>query len=74
MALSLVNPQGTALTPLEEAGGWELLLLDERRNSSVPLRNERPVDLVGGRGITTGPLRVVGSQSCATEEDVAYCT
>ena len=36
-------------------------------NSVQPIR-------AGGRGVTTGPLRSVGSLSCATGEDVAWFT
>ena len=76
VALSLfgVKSQGTALTAPEGTGGSELLLVDERRDYSVSSRKWRPADRVGGRGVTTGPLRSVGSRSCDTGADVAWST
>ena len=65
--------QEASLPAPEGAGGSELRLLDERCDSSVDLREERRVDLIGGRGVTTGPSGSVGSSSCSTGTDAARC-
>ena len=62
--------QETNLTAPEGAGGSKLLLLDEICDSSVDLREYRPADLSGGRGVTTGPSGSVGSSYCSTGTDV----
>ena len=68
------KPPDPALTAPEGAGDSKLLLLDERCDSSVDLREERPADQAGGHGVTTGPSRSVGSSTCATGSDAAWCT
>ena len=75
MILSLVGvkSQATALTAPDGTRGSDLLLLDERRGSSVFSREWRPADRAGGRGVTTGPLRSVKSLSCVNGADVAWC-
>ena len=65
--------QEAALTAREGARGSEPLLLDEKCDSSVDLREQRPVDLTGGRGVTTDPSGSVGSSSCSTGTDAARC-
>ena len=66
--------QEAALAAAEGAGGSKPLLLDDRCDSSVKLREQRPVDLTGGRGVTTDPSGSVDSSSCSTGTDAARCT
>ena len=65
------KPPEAALTAPKGSGGPKLLLLDERCDSSVDLREWRPADQAGGRGVTTGPSRSVGSSTCSTGSDAA---
>ena len=51
--------------------GSELFLLDERRDVLLKLRGKRPADHAGGRGVTAGPSRSVGTSSCTTGAGVA---
>ena len=66
--------QEASLTAPEGAGGSTLLPFEERCDSSVDLREWRPADRTGGRVVTTGPSRSVGSLTCSTGSDAAGCT
>ena len=68
------KPHEAAVTTPEGAGGSKLLLRDERCDSSVDLREQRPADQAGGRDITTDPPRSAGFSTCSTGSDADLCT
>ena len=59
----------SSLNPPEGAVGLTLIPLNKRCDSSVDLREWRPAYPAGGRGVTTGPSRRVGSSTCSTGSD-----
>ena len=58
-------------TPTVNGDFFLLSLFLRRCDYSVDLREYRPADRAGGRGVTTGPSRSVGSSSCPTGSDAA---
>ena len=65
------NHQKLLLTAPEGAGGSKLLLLDKRCDSAVDLREWRLAEQAGGRDVSTGQSRSVGSSTYSTGSNAA---